>query len=463
MANTTVSSQTEASTTARSTVPGEFAFIPPMPRSIEETGLSLAFLADLSLKILYNAGYLTGGQLAERLRLPYTGVTEVILEFLKREQLVEVLGAKGVGEQAYQYALTARGRDRAREALDRSQYAGPAPVPLPAYAAAMRRQSHKGTRVTPRLMRQALGHLILNDRVFHKIGPAINSGTSIFLYGPPGNGKTSIAEAIGHRVFQGGIYIPYAVEVGGFVIKVFDEVNHEPLPNHRPGQTGVLKTPADARWIAIRRPFIVSGGELTLEMLDLAWNEVSRYYEAPLQMKANGGVFLIDDFGRQQVRPRDLLNRWIVPLEKGVDYLTLHTGQKFEIPFETLILFSTNLNPRDLVDEAFLRRIRHKIEIPDPTPAEFREIFRRECQARGIPYDDQALVYLLQEWYIKRRRPLRAVHARDLLSHIQDIASYFNVPPTLSKELIDRACEAYFVEMGGASPAAPSPKPPGAS
>ncbi|WP_376792462.1 ATP-binding protein [Thermoflexus sp.] len=458
--NAPVSSQTEAPTSSRVAPPTEPAFIPPMPRTLEETGLSPALLADLALKILYNAGYLTGGQLSERLHLPYTGVTEVILDFLKREQLVEVQGAKGVGEQAYQYALTARGRDRAQEALNRSQYAGPAPVPLAAYSVAMRRQSHKGTRVTPRVMRQALNHLVLNDRVFHKIGPAINSGTSIFLYGPPGNGKTSIAEAIGHRVFEGIIYIPYAVEVGGFIIKVFDEVNHEPLSNHRSGQTGVLKVPADARWIPIRRPFIMSGGELTLEMLDLTWNEVSRYYEAPLQMKANGGVFLIDDFGRQQVRPRDLLNRWIVPLEKGVDYLTLHTGQKFEIPFETLIIFSTNLNPRDLVDEAFLRRIRHKIEITDPTPAEFREIFRRECQARGIPYDEQALVYLIQEWYIKRRRPLRAVHARDLLAHIQDIASYFNVKPTLSKELIDRACEAYFVEMGGA-PSAASPAKPG--
>lgn len=456
MMGVTPTAQTETSAPSRAAPPTEPVFVPPMPRTLEETGLSPALLADLALKILYNAGYLTGGQLSERLRLPYTGVTEAILDFLKREQLVEVQGARGVGEQAYQYALTARGRDRAREALDRSQYAGSAPVPLSAYTVAMRRQSHKGTRVTPRVMRQALSHLVLNDRVFHKIGPAINSGTSIFLYGPPGNGKTSVAEAIGHRVFEGAIYIPYAVEVGGFIIKVFDEVNHEPLPNHRSGQTGVLKIPADARWIPIRRPFIVSGGELTLEMLDLTWNEVSRYYEAPLQMKANGGVFLIDDFGRQQVRPRDLLNRWIVPLEKGVDYLTLHTGQKFEIPFEALIIFSTNLNPRDLVDEAFLRRIRHKIEITDPTPAEFREIFRRECQARGIPYDDQALVYLIQEWYIKRRRPLRAVHARDLLAHIQDIASYFNVSPTLSKELIDRACEAYFVEMGGA-PAASSP------
>ncbi len=459
MMSTATTSQAETPAPSRVTPPSETAFIPPIPRSLEETGLSLALLADLALKILYHAGYLTAGQLAERLRLPYTGVTEAILDFLKREQLVEVQGARGVGEQAYQYALTARGRDRAREALDRSQYAGPAPVPLSAYTVAMRRQSHKGTRVTPRVMRQVLSHLVLNDRVFHKIGPAINSGTSIFLYGPPGNGKTSIAEAIGHRVFEGAIYIPYAVEVGGFIIKVFDEVNHEPLPNHRSGQTGVLKMPIDARWILIRRPFIVSGGELTLEMLDLIWNEVSRYYEAPLQMKANGGVFLIDDFGRQQVRPRDLLNRWIVPMEKGVDYLTLHNGQKFEIPFETLIIFATNLNPRDLVDEAFLRRIRHKIEIPNPTPAEFRELFRRECQARGIPYDDQALVYLIQEWYIKRRRPLRAVHARDILAHIQDIASYFNVSPTLSKELIDRACEAYFVEIGGA-PAAPPPAKP---
>ncbi len=456
MMSAAVGSSTETSVPSRAAPPAEPSFIPPVPRTLEETGLSLALLSDLALKILYNAGLLTGGQVAERLRLPYTGVVEEILDFLKREQLVEVQGARGMGEQAYQYVLTARGRDRAREALDRSQYAGPAPVPLSAYSLAVRRQSHRGTRVTPRVMRQTLSHLVLNDRVFHRIGPAINSGTSIFLYGPPGNGKTSIAEAIGRRVFSGAIYIPYAIEVGGFIIKIFDEVNHEPLPNHRTGQTGTLKVPADARWIPIRRPFIVSGGELTLEMLDLIWNEVSRYYEAPLQLKANGGVFLIDDFGRQQVRPRDLLNRWIVPLEKGVDYLTLHTGQKFEIPFEVLIIFSTNLNPRDLVDEAFMRRIRHKIEVPDPSPAEFREIFRRECQARGIPYDEQALVYLLQEWYIKRRRPLRSVHARDLLAHIQDIAMYFNVSPMLNKELIDRACEAYFVEVGGA-PAAPPP------
>lgn len=259
--STTIAAQSETSVPSRATSPAEPSFIPPVPRTLEETGLSPALLTDLALKILYNAGYLTGGQLAERLRLPYTGVTEGVLDFLKREQLVEVQGARGVGEQAYQYALTARGRDRAREALDRSQYAGPAPVPLSAYTAAMRRQSHKGTRVTPRVMRQALGHLILNDRVFHKIGPAINSGTSIFLYGPPGNGKTSIAEAIGHRIFGEGIYIPYAVEVGGLIIKIFDEVDHEPLSNQRGGQTGVLKMPSDARWILIRRPFIVSGGD----------------------------------------------------------------------------------------------------------------------------------------------------------------------------------------------------------
>ncbi|MGH2592001.1 MAG: ATP-binding protein [Anaerolineae bacterium] len=420
------------------------SFEPPMPRSLEESGLNMGFLSDLILKVMYFEGYLSGSQIADRVRLPFNGIVDQALEFLKREQLTEVKGQGGFGEQAYQYAITLKGREKAREALDRSHYAGAAPVTLEVYQKAMARQSLEDFAVHQRTMRQGLAHLVLNERTFGQVGPAVNSSKSIFLYGPPGNGKTAIAESIGRMVLTENIYVPYAIEVDGQVIKVYDSVNHQ-----RAGDaTGQLRSRnVDPRWARIRRPVIIVGGELTLETLDLVWDEVNKYYEAPFQMKANGGMFLIDDFGRQQVRPRDLLNRWILPLEKRHDYLTLHTGRKIEIPFDVLIVLATNLAPRDLVDEAFLRRIRHKIEIGDPSFDDYREIFKRVCQTKGVPYDDRALAYLLQEYYIKPRRKMRAVHPRDLIDQLVDIARYLNTPPTLSKDLIDRACDAYFIDI----------------
>jgi len=423
-------------------------FEPPPPRNVEETGLNLGFLADLVMKVMYFEGYISGATIAERVRLPFAGVIDQVLEFLKREQFCEVRGAASTfGEQSYQYAISAKGREKAREALDRSQYAGPAPVPLAAYNQAMLKQSLKNFVVHQRTMRQALADLVISDKTFGQIGPAVNSGRSIFLFGPPGNGKTAIAERIGRMVLGGDMLIPYAVEVDGQVIKVFDNVNHQRLPDDASPGGAPKARQRDARWVRIRRPVITVGGELTMEGLDLTFDDVNKYYEAPFQMKANGGMFLIDDFGRQQVRPRDLLNRWILPLEKRVDYLTLRTGRKIEIPFDVLIVFSTNLAPKDLVDEAFLRRIRHKIEIGDPTFEEYREIFKRVCESKGIPYDEQALSYLLQEHYIKRRAKLRAVHPRDLIDQLIDIARYLNVEPRLTKDLIDRACQAYFVEI----------------
>jgi hypothetical protein len=251
-------------------------------------------------------------------------------------------------------------------------------------------------------------------------------------------------------LMSGNMYIPYAFEVDGYVVQVFDYVNHE-LAKDQPandGSSGIAKShQQDRRWVKIKRPVIAVGGELTLETLDLVFDESSKYYEAPFQVRANGGMFFIDDFGRQRMEPRDLLNRWIVPLEKRIDYLTLHTGRKIEIPFDVLIVFSTNLKPRDLVEEAFLRRIRHKIHIGDPSYAQYREIFRRVCRTKEIAYDDQALAYLLKEQYIKKQRPLRACHPRDLLDEIIDIARFLDVSAQLSKDLIDKACEAYFVEL----------------
>jgi predicted ATPase with chaperone activity len=400
------------------------------------------------MKIMYFEGFISGATIADRLKLPFTGVVDQVLEFLKREQYCEVRSASsGFGEQAYQYAISTKGREKAREALDRSQYAGAAPVPLAVYNQAMLKQSLKNFVVHQRTIRQALSDLVINDRMLGQVGPAINSGRSIFLFGPPGNGKTAIAERIGRMVLTGDMLLPYAVEVDGQVIKVFDSVNHQRISDDTgPMSTGKIRQ-RDTRWARVRRPVITVGGELTLESLDLTFDDVNKFYEAPFQMKANGGMFLIDDFGRQQVRPRDLLNRWILPLEKRIDFLTLRTGRKIEIPFDVLIVFSTNLAPKDLVDEAFLRRIRHKIEISDPSFDEYREIFKRVCESKGVPYDERALSYLIQEWYIKRRAKLRAVHPRDLIDQLIDISKYMNVEPRLTKDLMDRSCQAYFVEL----------------
>jgi len=424
------------------TSPASIPFVPPTPTSIKETGLSLGFMTDLALKIIYSEGNLSGYELAERMKLPYPGVVDQVLEFLKREKLCEVKGAGGFAEAAYQYAISDKGRTMAREALDRSQYAGPAPVTLEAYTEALHRQSLGNVVVHQRTMRQALAHMVIGEEAFAQLGPAVNSGRSIFLFGHPGNGKTAIAESIGQMMLGDVMYIPHAMEVGGHVIRIFDYVNHVLAED-----SSSTNRTHDPRWMHIQRPVIITGGELTLAALDLVYDENNKYYEAPFQVKANGGMLLIDDFGRQQARPRDLLNRWIVPLEKRVDYLTLHTGRKIEIPFDVLIVFATNLAPRDLVDEAFLRRIRYKIEVKDPTWDEYREIYRRVCAAKGVPYDGRGLAYLIQEHYLKRNQPRRACHPRDIVDQLCDIARYLNVPPTLSKDLIDHACHAYFVDI----------------
>jgi len=428
------------------------SFVPPAMNKLEDTGLSLLWLQDLVLKIFYFQGYLSGFKAAEEIALPFSGVVDQILETLKREKLLEVKSSQmGLGEGSYQYAITGAGIVRAREALERSQYAGPAPVPFKAYNESIHHQSRGRVAITSRTMRQLLSHLVLSEITFQRLGPALNSGTSIFLYGPPGNGKTSVAKAFGNLVLSQTMYIPYALYLDGQVVKLYDSVNHQLAPDsdsQLPG-TGGLRLPGrrDPRWVKIRRPFIMVGGELTLAGLDLVFDDTHKFYEAPFQVKANGGILLIDDFGRQQVRPRDLLNRWIVPLENRVDYLTLHTGRKIEIPFDVLVVFSTNLPPRDLVDEAFFRRLRHKIEISDPSFEDYREIFKRVSQQKGIPYSDQGLAYLLQEYYIKRNRRMRASHPRDLCDQIIDIARYLSTEPAMSKEMIDRASQAYFVDI----------------
>ncbi len=423
-------------------------FLPQEPRSIEETGVNMAHLADLVLKVMYTRGFLMGHEIADAVKLPFANVVDRALDYLRREHLTEVRGSSGFGESSYQYVISEEGRSRARELMDQNQYTGPAPVTLEKYTRAVQEQSLAGSVITRERLLAGLSHLVLPDLILNQLGPAINSGKSIFLFGNPGNGKTAIAESIG-SILPGAIFLPYAVSIDGHLIKVFDSLHHRPVADPESGKEPPGLKPGeryDRRWVLVHRPLIAVGGELMLENLDLVFDSTTRYYEAPYQMKANGGVLLVDDFGRQAARPRDLLNRWIVPLEKRVDYLTLVTGRKIDVPFDSLIIFSTNLNPDELVDEAFLRRIRYKINVPDPTWDDFRAIFKRVAANRGVVYSEDMLRYVITEYFIKANRKPRAVHPRDILEELVDIARFRNIQPIMSKELLDLACQGYFLK-----------------
>src|SRR6266851_39085 len=424
--------------------------LPPEPQSLEQTGLTLGFLSDLALKTLYLRGQMTMAEISSSLGLPMQNITERVMDFLKTERLVEIRGGAGLSSANYQFVIVDRGSEKAQEALGRSQYVGKAPVPLVAYIAAVQRQTISNISVTQEELAHAFSHMVIPRETLGQLGPAVNSGKSIFLFGPPGNGKTSIAEVLA-TLMKGDVVLPYAVEVDQQVVKIYDQVYHrvalDPVVAER------LRF--DHRWVVSKRPIVMTGGELTLETLDLIYDETSKFYEAPFQMKANGGIFMVDDFGRQRVSPKDLLNRWIVPLEKRVDYLTLHTGKKMEIPFDMLIIFSTNLDPADLVDEAFLRRIRYKIGIEAPTVEQYEEIFKRMCARKQIEYKSEALSQILAH-YRRKNLGLRSCHPRDILEQLTDTARFLGRPAQLTPDLIDMACESYFVSLD------PSGSPQGA-
>jgi hypothetical protein len=428
---------------------------PRIPASFEDLGVGAKFFEQLVLKTLFTRGGSTGDQLSMYLRVPFWLMDDLLLHF-QRQQLVHTPSSAGMGRKGYTFELTTEGRQRARDILETDPYVGATPVPLENYSYWVERQSVRGSHIGPDQVRKGFSHLVLDDHTIDLLGPAINSARSVFLWGDAGNGKTTISEAV-VNIYGDSIYIPLAVYADGQVIQLYDPVIHEGVdmdPRTATKDDDLVAPPPDydRRWVRIKRPMVLVGGELTLDQLELKFDINRGAFQAPPHMKANGGVFVIDDFGRQQVPARDLLNRWMVPLDRGVDYLTFTSGRRATIPFACVVIFATNLDPDDLVEEAFLRRIRYKIEIGSPEREQLAEIFKRQCERRGIEYRPEAVDRLYSQYYERLGIEPRSCHPVDLTADLQDLAAYLGRKPELTKEMLGQACDSYFmglVQKGG--------------
>lgn len=420
-------------------------YIPRPPKTLEEAGVSASLIEQLILKNLYFRGETTGRELAKLLGLQFS-VIEGVIEFLKHGRLVEVKRASGIGTVSSVFACSEPGRDRAREYLDNNQFLGPAPVPLREYTAAVQAQRVKPGWMTMDILKKAFTGAVTTDEFFSKLGPAVNSFKSLLLYGLPGNGKTYLAEQL-NNTESDAIFVPYVIEADGQYIKVFDSLYHDRIEEEEESVLVQSEERFDRRWTRCRRPFITTGGELTMDMLDLMFIDSAKIYDAPYQLKANNGMYLIDDFGRQQITPAELLNRWIYPLDRGRDYLMFNTGSKIEVPFECFLIFSSNLDPHDLGDEAFLRRLEYKMYMGNPSEDEYASIFHNYCRKLKIECPVGLLAEVIRKQYREQTRGFRRCHPRDVLDVAVDLIRFEKRPYVLSRDLLDRAFELKFVPL----------------
>jgi predicted ATPase with chaperone activity len=426
----------------RSTASG---ILPPIPASLEDLSIPPAIVEQLVLKYLYFRGELLGREMGRLLGLSFSLIDDM-LEGLKRQHYVGVKKSLGMGNMSGIFTLTEAGRNLAREHLSNNQYAGPAPVPLYQYAEVVRRQKLADNWLSPESLVQAFKHLVVEADILAQIGPAVNASKSFLIYGQPGNGKTALAESL-FRVDTEPIFMPYALECQGNIIQMYDPIYHQKIDTEET-EISALSTelPYDGRWFKCRRPFIITGGELTLDMLDLSYNPHSKVYDAPFQLKANNGIYLIDDFGRQKANPAEILNRWIVPMERHIDYLSFHAGGKMTVPFEAFLIFSTNLRPDQLGDEAFLRRIQYKMFLRSPKRPEFTHIFRRFSEAKNLECSEEVVDQFIEKHYVAGDKRFRRCHPRDVIMHAIDIINFESLSMVLTEDVLDRAFQSCFVE-----------------
>ncbi|MBI5282937.1 MAG: ATPase [Candidatus Solibacter usitatus] len=422
----------------------EFKFVPPVPETIEELGVPLSMVEQMILKILYFRGDCSGRLLASTLGLNYSVIAPMV-ETMKRQHLLMAKSSLGMGDVSSTFAMTENARELVREHIESNSYTGRIPVPLEQYTVGVKLQRHKSDWLTREMLAKAFSHMVMNETILSQLGPAVNAGKSFLIYGQPGNGKTFLAEGLFHIASE-PIFVPFAIEYQGQIIQIYDPIYHHRIDEDEPEMSAFHRErDFDGRWFRCKRPFIMSGGELSLEMLDLSFNPASKVYDAPFHLKANNGIYLIDDFGRQKVSPTEVLNRWIVPMERHIDFLTFRTGGKAQVPFECFLVFSTNLRPQQLGDEAFLRRIQYKMFVRSPELAEFTLIFRRFCESQNIECDEAALEAYLDKRYLRAGKPFRRCQPRDVITHAIDLIRFERLPYQLTAEVLDRAFEMAFV------------------